>query len=92
MRIKNKLYFINLTVLLLVLIVCYINPLERKIDMKYLSITFITAMFFGSFFKQFFKDELNKNALIIFSGNIISFVIIGFMVASYILNVSFLFD
>jgi len=91
---KNKLYIINRVVLLLVLIVLYINPLKRDINIKYLVIVFLIASFFGSFSGQFLKMNIKKNSRLklIYLLYILSFIIIGFMVVSYILNVSFLFD
>ena len=40
MKTKSKLYIINRAVLLLVLIVLYINPLKRDININYSTIIF----------------------------------------------------
>ena len=90
MKINNKLYIINRIVLIVVLIMLYINPLERNINIKYLTILFVTAALLGSFSQLIsFKSTKRNNKLIILLYTT-SCIIIGFMIVSYIFNVSFL--
>ena len=90
---KYIFYIINRAILIIVLVGLYINPLNRNFNMKYLSIVFLSAALIGGFsqFITYKSLRINKRLIILYSLYFISFLLIGYIIVSYILNVSFLF-